>query len=210
MESAGKAFLNKASTLEIASDGALQGAGDILLAMKREQKAIETELAEPIKKAHELHKWLTGVREKVLAPYRQGEMLIKQKMGRYQSAIEDARRREYEAKVKAEQERIAAERIKEAEQAMDKGDLKSCEQILAAPPPAVVDVKVDIPEATKVTGVSFREEWDFQIIDEALIPRQYLAVNEVAIRKVVKALGKEAAIPGVAIFKKTVVTGRAA
>jgi hypothetical protein len=46
-------------------------------------------------------------------------------------------------------------------------------------------------------------------VNEALIPRQYLNVNETKIRGVVRALGASAAIPGVEVFEETsVAAGR--
>ncbi len=72
----------------------------------------------------------------------------------------------------------------------------------------------DIPLAVvlapiKIAGISGRQEWDFEIADASRIPREYLMIDETKIRRVIKALGSEANIPGVRAFQKTVMSVRA-
>lgn len=52
-------------------------------------------------------------------------------------------------------------------------------------------------------GVTFREEWRFEIEDATSLPREYLQPNESAIRGVVQALKGETKIPGVRVWKDT-------
>ena len=63
------------------------------------------------------------------------------------------------------------------------------------------------PEAAKADGVSMRKTWDFEITDPMAIPPEYKKdpiewVDQVKIRKVVKALGAECRITGIRIFEK--------
>lgn len=53
------------------------------------------------------------------------------------------------------------------------------------------------------TGVTFREEWHFEIEDAAVLPREYLQPNEAAIRGVVQALKGETKIAGVRVWMDT-------
>ena len=55
--------------------------------------------------------------------------------------------------------------------------------------------------APKVKGVHTRRSWQFRIVDAAAIPREYLAVDETKIGKVVRALGAETAIAGIEVFE---------
>ena len=53
----------------------------------------------------------------------------------------------------------------------------------------------------KQEGIVVVCAWKYRIINEALIPRQYLEVNESAIRKVVNALQEKTEIPGVEVYE---------
>jgi hypothetical protein len=53
---------------------------------------------------------------------------------------------------------------------------------------------------TDSAQVTARLVWDFEIVDESKIPREYLMVNEKAIRAAIKAGVRD--IPGVRIFQK--------
>ena len=58
--------------------------------------------------------------------------------------------------------------------------------------------------STRVDGVSFRYEWDFEIVNPAAIPREYLMPDEKKIRGIVRALKGATNIPGVrAVSRKT-------
>lgn len=66
----------------------------------------------------------------------------------------------------------------------------------------------------KVPGLSTREQWDFEVEDEGLVPREYLTVNPKAIRDAMRTVtdeeGNPKSIPGVKYFKRTVVSSRSA
>lgn len=65
----------------------------------------------------------------------------------------------------------------------------------------------------KAAGVSVREAWDFEVVNEQLVPREYLLVDHVRIRKDMQHSasqdGSPMPIPGVRFFTKAVVTARA-
>jgi len=78
-------------------------------------------------------------------------------------------------------------------------------------PPRVPDIV--IPKAETITrvesGSSFqRKDWVFEMEDENLLPREYLMVNDQAIRAAIKAGIRK--IPGVRIFEKSSTTFRTA
>jgi len=52
------------------------------------------------------------------------------------------------------------------------------------------------------TAISFRKTWDFEIVDPNLVPREYLLIDTVAIRKVGVATQGKVQIPGVRFFQK--------
>jgi hypothetical protein len=61
----------------------------------------------------------------------------------------------------------------------------------------------------KVDGVSAREIMKFEIVNEALIPRQYLMVNEKAIGAYGRAAKAAARIPGVRFYAEESVAVKA-
>lgn len=64
-------------------------------------------------------------------------------------------------------------------------------------------------EAPKVTGVNMRDVWKFAIENEAIIPRQFLAVDDAKIRKHVANMKGDTQIPGVRVYceKQMAATG---
>jgi hypothetical protein len=101
-------------------------------------------------------------------------------------------------------ERAAVEKAKaDAEQARirEEAARKHAELEAAAPPPvARVETK----------GISTREDWDFEVVDENLVPREFLAIDESKLRRYAKAMKVDAIVPGVRFFSKTIVRQRIA
>lgn len=66
-------------------------------------------------------------------------------------------------------------------------------------------------EELSCEGVSYRNDWKFRVVDEELVPREFLIINEPLIRERIKALGPIVQIPGVEIWQeKNVIAARAA
>jgi colicin import membrane protein len=63
--------------------------------------------------------------------------------------------------------------------------------------------------APKVSGISTRKLWAFRITDPALIPREYLLIDEQKIGGVVRALKDATNIPGVEAYQKDSLASRA-
>jgi len=62
-----------------------------------------------------------------------------------------------------------------------------------------------------VQGISTTKRWSFRITNPALVPREYLTVDEQKIGAVVRALKDQAKIPGVEVFSEdTISAGRRA
>lgn len=59
--------------------------------------------------------------------------------------------------------------------------------------------------------ISYRNDWRFKVVNEELVPREFLEVDESRIRERVKSLGPVAQIPGVEVWQeKTVVASAGA
>ena len=191
-----------AAQLEIVTHDDYVAAGAQWKALGALAKEIK-ETFEPIRKKLEgAKKEVIKQRDRHLLPVDEAKKAIKAKMISYDAEQERLRKAEQErlqleAKKKAEDEAI---RAAEAAEAAGKADV--AEAIIEAPPkpPAVT-----LPKGTPaIEGFRTQTRWDFEITDEKLIPRQYLVVDHVGIRKVVMAMKDDTNIPGIRAFSKTV------
>lgn len=108
---------------------------------------------------------------------------------------EEARRLEEEKK-RIEGEEAARKAREELEkQALEEAAARE-KQIIPPPP---------IPEKAKTEGLTFRENWTFEIVDESQIPREYLVPDPVKIRKVVQVMKDKTNIPGIRVFNQPIV-----
>jgi hypothetical protein len=109
------------------------------------------------------------------------------------------RRRELEAEAEAKR-KAEEERAQLAKLAKEMGDKNLAKQIKAEPVQVdpIVVVK-DTPPA-KETGVSFRDDWKFEITDASKIPCAYHLIDEVKIGKVVRAMKQATSIPGIRVY----------
>ena len=113
-------------------------------------------------------------------------------------AAEEARRKATELKAReaAEKERLRLEKL--AQKAQAKGLEDTADELARAADSVPVPViETHVP---KVEGLSARQTWRFEVTDESLIPREYLAVDEKAIGGAVRALKGKARIPGVRVW----------
>jgi len=127
------------------------------------------------------------------------ERAIKDKLTGY-SAEQDRLRREEQAKAdaaaRAEQERLAALARKAVESGRTAAAERHTERAAAVVAPVIHR------EAPKVAGVVGREVWNFKVENPALVPREFLMVDESKIRAYVRNMKADAKISGVRIYKE--------
>lgn len=175
-----------------------QSAGQVLLAFKDMEKNIKTYF-KPLKdSAHKSWKAICDRENEELAKLSPGVTHLNKTMTAYnieetnKQRVEEERLRQ-EA-MKAEEER----RIQEALQAEKEGKKEEADIILETPvfvPPPIVET-----QAPKIDGLGVQTIWKWQITNEALIPRQYLQVNEIAVNGTVRSLKNKTEIPGIQVF----------
>ena len=213
--------VSQVKSLVVKSDQDMASAQKDLLAINMIIKEVHKEFDEGIKKAHEVHKHLTAQRKRHLDPLENAKSIISGKMGEYQFKIEEEqRRRKREARAKAEEEerKRQAQLKKEQEEAQRKraehaevmGDMESAEDILNSKPEVKEQplmVPETVPEAPKYEGLSFREQWCWELEvkdDFSKIPSYLLKLDEVAINAMVRAQKGRCRIPGIKVFMKKV------
>lgn len=151
-----------------------------------------------VSSAYKTWKIATTRREEIAKPLQEAKDFISTKAGMWQRAEEEKR--------KAETLKLAAELNKGMEEEQmalavsleASGDREGAEAILNTEYKAAV-----VQPKTVVEGASFRTRWDFEVVNEAQVPRMYLAVDSMAIRKVVNALKDKTNIPGIKVFPET-------
>lgn len=125
------------------------------------------------------------------------------------AAEQKAREKEAELRRQAA-EANAAERAKIEAKMQAEADKAAAKQTEIEERQAAVTAPVIHREPPKVEGMSTRKVWKFRIKDAAAIPREYLAVDEVKIRKVVQALKGDTQIAGVEVYSEESIASRAA
>lgn len=129
------------------------------------------------------------------------ERVLKEAMGSFQYAQRRlAREAQEKADAAAEAERKRLER--QAEKAAE-GGKEARAQTLSDRAAAVVAPVVQIA-VPKVAGISAREIWKFYVTDPALIPREFLMVDEKKIGRVVRTMKSDTKIPGIRIFANSI------
>ena len=106
-------------------------------------------------------------------------------------------RRKAEEEAAAGRAAEAAKLQQKADAKIERGEAKAEGLELRAATVVAPVIHRDVP---KIAGFSMREVPKFEIVDEKLIPREYLAPDLVKIRAVVNALKTGANIPGVRVW----------
>jgi hypothetical protein len=134
----------------------------------------------------------------------EAENHLKPMISRYQAEQERIRQEE-EARIRRELAKQEEEaRLQAAIEAEKAGHKAEAEEILSEPVPVS---PVILPKTTpKVEGISSREVWKFRIVDATKIPREYMVPDEVGIGSVVRSTKGKVQIPGVEIYKESVVS----
>jgi hypothetical protein len=178
--------------------------------------ALRKEVAETfdpiIEQAHKTHKLSLAQKKKSDEPLEQAERYLKQGINRYLVAEEQKRKAEeerlrLEAQKKAEEEarQLAQERQLEEAVALEQvGFISEAEQILAAPTPALQPVYVPpviLPSTVqRQSGISRKTNWKWRVVNAALVPREFLCIDEQKLNKFAKAMQEQARVAGIEFF----------
>ena len=179
----------------------------------------------PTTQAHELHKTLTSRRGALLKPLKAAKDAVSKSVRAYERNVaEEAQRRrdvevakaraeaeakqaDEQARYDAEQKRLEDDRLEQAAVLEAQGRKEAAEAVIAtpvmmeAPPvaPPVVNLPPE-PVRQKPKGVSMRESWRFRITDSAIVPREWLCVDEKSLGQFVRVNKGKTSIPGVEVY----------
>ena len=201
-----QAALASANALSIATVEQYEAAAGELQAIKGKWNEIEEQRKALVKPIDEARKRLQAFFSGPLGFLEQAEAILKRKLVGFQTEQERLRREEQakaDEAARKEREKLAA-RAAKAEQS---GKVEKAEQLAAAA--ASVAAPIMQREVPKVAGIKTREVWLFEITDAALVPREYLVVDESRVRRVVQALKADTKIPGVRVYADKSLASRA-
>lgn len=206
-----------ATQIQVINQVTQEKASEYLLAIAALRKEI-ADTFKPMKDAaFKAHRIICDQERTFDAPLAEAEGAVKRQIGGYVQ-VQQRLAREAEQQAREEAQRVAAEesRLRTQEEALqqaidleERGDMQGAQAVLASPAYVPVPYTAPAPVAASVAqvkGVATRMEWDFRIVDFDKVPREYLLVNESAIRQVVKATRGKVRIPGIEAFEKPVVS----
>jgi hypothetical protein len=150
-----------------------------------------------IQKAHSSWKALISEEKKHLEPIERCEVIIEGKILQF-TKEENERRLKLQAEIEAKAQKEREKLEKQAQKAIENGNFDKAEEKLQQS--QMVITPVIETKAEKQEGVSTVKVWKFSIIDEKLIPKEFLIVDESLIRKTVNTFKDKASIPGVKIW----------
>ena len=205
------------TNIKLRANQALQNARELVISTqdgyiqaceaRKALKAIEKDILDThnpvVEHWHAKHKQAVADKNADLQPVQEAGKIVGTKMADWETAQEKIRLAE-EARIRElarQQEHDRA--MAEAQAAEAEGDTEAAEAIIqeaiAAPPPVVF-----VPKAAPVAGISYTEKWDFEVVDESKIPREFLVRDDVKIRRVVTAMKAQTNIPGIRAYSKKI------
>ncbi len=203
MEALGQATIERARELvKITDQASCDRAQAELQRIKDGRQSVIDAFAPAAEATHRAHKEVTRLRGSLVAVFDQAELLLAPAVTGWIVAENrrlQAEQARLEAEAKARQDAAA---LAEAEEHEAGGDHEAAERVLeeavSAPPPVV-----ELPKAKPAPGLTMRTSWDFRIVRLSDVKDEYKVPNEVAIRKVVQALGQKAvgAVGGIEVFQ---------
>ena len=177
----------------------------------KELEAQRTGLVNPLNK---VVKDINALFKPALESLETAERVLKGAMSNYialeeRKAMEARRKAEDEARAIRQQAEAEARAIAEQAAKASGAERAALEaEAQAKQEEALVVAAAPVAAPVKTEGVSYRDDWDFEIVDVAKIPREYLIPDEKKIRAYVKAMKESSGIDGVRVFSKKVVASR--
>lgn len=199
--------IDSARAFQVTDADSFQDATQLGGQLRTVEKRID-ELTKPaIEDAYRTHRSLTQKRAAIIGRISDARTALNNRAMAWRSEqqrreAEEHRRRDAEAAKRAAEEakRIEDERLAAAIAADERGDTATAEALISAPPPVVEPIAVAVrTEVPKAIGAAIRTTFEFDVVDAAVLPREFLEPCFPAIRERVNRLGELANIPGVRV-----------
>ena len=176
------------------------------------QKELDEKRKEMTKPLDESKKSIMDFFRKPVELLESAEKRIKMAMLTYQAEQERIAREAQEklrlAALKQEEEERRKLEAKAAKQEA-KGNTEFAEELREKAADVSVDVAIVTANIQKIEGISTRDVWKFRVIDETIVPRDYLIVNDKALGALATATKGSFKIAGVEFYSEKVLASRA-
>ena len=199
-----------AQRFTVASDDDYAQAGEILKTVKGRYQEIEAKRKAMTLPLDEAKRRITDFFHQPLEQLGNAERQIKSAMLAFTQECERVRREQEEqlqALARAERERLNKLTSEKLSQALEAGNLEKAEEILDT----VVEVATPTVqrEKPKVQGIRTVTRWKHRIVDESLIPREYLMPNERLLANIAVTAKGAVKIVGVEFYSESTVSSTA-
>jgi KTSC domain len=209
----------QAETLTITTTAAHVAAQELIVSISAMKKQVET-FFEPMKTAaHKAHKAVCNRETEMLKPLADAQEKLSEKIVAFEKQVEADRKAEEERlrierqaaaerEAQEEAERLAIEDAIELE---EKGDAEGAAAVLANPVPIApryVPAPIVPSPISRVSGAVVKETWKARVVNAALVPREWLMVDEAALNKHAANRKQMAVVPGVEFYPETNIHGR--
>jgi len=166
-------------------------------------KLVEEKLGPAKEKTYAAYKEVLKLMNSFIVPLEAAKKLLSGLAYKWQKAEEDRKRKEAEeARRLADEEAAAKRKVEEearlaaAERLSNAGMEEQAEEMLETPIVVEVEEVAAPAPKVKVQGASTRENWQGKVVNENLIPREYMTPDLVKLNRITKALKGETRIPG--------------
>ena len=199
-----------AQRFTVASDDDYAQAGEILKTVKGRYQEIEAKRKAMTLPLDEAKRRIMDFFRQPLEQLGNAERQIKSAMLAFTQECEKARREQEEqlqALARAERERLNKLTSEKLSQALEAGNFEKAEEIL--------DTAVEVATPTvqqeklKVQGIKTVTRWKHRIVDESLIPREYLMPNEKLLANIAVTAKGAVKIVGVEFYSESTVSSTA-
>lgn len=180
----------QAQMLVVKDEKTLKEATEFLGKVAKAKKQLEERRQFFVKPLNEQIKRINELFKRMTLPLENAESIVKNAILKYREAVEKARREE--------EERLKKQWEKEQKKLEKKAQKEGIPLPPPVPPPTLQPQEKTVE--TDTAQVTARLVWDFEIVDETKIPREFLMPNEKAIRAAIKAGVRN--IPGIRIFQR--------
>jgi hypothetical protein len=145
--------------------------------------------------------------KRAMAPFEEQEKLIKQLLVEY--ANEQERKQREQQRLENERAEKERKRLLEAAQRnADKGNEAQAESFVERA--RAVSAPVISREPPKVAGLKMPKVWRHRVLNAAIVPREYLMIDETKLQKIATALKESAVVAGVEFYEETIVASTSA
>ena len=198
--------------LIISNQGDYEVASTVLSEVKSRYKELDAQRKEITKPIDAAKKAVMDLFKTPLELLEKAESKIKGLMIGYTNE-QERKAREEQARLQrladaeaAKQKKILEEKIARAEAS---GKTEKAEELqMQKETITPIVAPIIAPQIETPKGVSYREQWSAEIIDEKLIPREYLIVNLQALNKIAAATKGTISVPGVRFVSTKILASR--